>query len=95
MLLAFVFNSDEGRLRRSTILPVLWYVNVQAALCVPAVSTAVAVIVFVPTGKFCSVCTPVVDGNVPKSTAPVVGFLAVYLTLTRAALVKLPRAGVL
>ena len=71
------------------------YVNVQAALCVPAVLTAVAVIVFVPAGKFCSVCIPCVDGNVPKSTAPVVGFVAVYLTLTRAALVKPPSVGLL
>ena len=56
--------------------------NVQAALCVLAVSKAVAVIVLVPTGIFCNVCTDVVEGNVPRLTAePVVGFVEVYVTL--------------
>ena len=56
--------------------------NVQAALSVPAVSTAVTVISFVPTGKLCSVCIDVAEGKVPRLTAePVVGFVEVYVTL--------------
>ena len=85
---------SDAPLRRNIILPLLWYVNIQAALSVPIMSTAVAVIVFVPTGKFCSVCIAVVDGNVPTLTAvPVVGFVEVYVTL--GVLVKPPRVGLL
>ena len=66
--------------------------NVQAALRVPVTSTAVAVIVFVPIGKFCIPCVDVVDGKVPKLTAPpAVGFVEVYVMVTM--LVKPVRVG--